>query len=160
MKRILIFGIAILLSQSQVFAAGNFPQMEALGYEIGQKTPTSGLTDVNEEDPVNPNTSNDFYFKPLSNELNIDFDEYHLLTSTNGKKVASVFASKEYTNSQECQDAIKKSKPVLKNRYKIPVSESPELINFNPDTALTSVSLSCAENFLYYSVVDHRLTMK
>lgn len=160
MKRIFICGIAILLSQSQVFAAGIFPQMEAFGYEVGQKTPTSGLAAVNEEDPVNPKTSNDFYFKPLSNELNIDFNEYHLFTSTHGDKIAAIFASKEYNNAQECQDTIKKSKPVLKNRYKIPVAESPDLINFNPDTALTSVSLSCAENFLYYNIVDQRLTIK
>jgi len=160
MKRIFIFCIIIMSSYSQAFAAGQFPQMKAFGYEIGQKTPASGLKAVNEEEPVNPHTSNDFYFKPESNELNINFEEYHLFTSTNGEKVAAVFASKEYNNAQECQNAIKKAKPVLKNRYKIPVSEAPDLVNFNPDTSLTSVSLSCAENFLYYNVVDHRLTMK
>lgn len=158
MKKILSVLLATFLFTGIAHAV-NINQIEGFGYTIGSAVP-GNIKPVDEENAVDTTKSNDFYFTPLSNELNIDFEEYHMISSNNGTKIAGISAYKYYSTAEECESVLKKSKPVLLNKYKIATTNTHNLIIFNPDSVLTSVSLSCASENLIYQLVDQRLTLK
>lgn len=168
MKKIIFLLSLFILFSSNTYAENNITKIDGiLGYKIGQEIDfskyksTSDDIIINGQKIENDNKGGDiYYFTPKSNEMNITFDEYNIMSDISNKFVYGIMANKKYNNNTLCQNDMNNINRILALKFGKSDLELPNLIHFTDSKNSFKVAgINCQNGVLFLTMTDASLNM-